>query len=422
MKFRFIIVLSLLPLVGLNAQTTKEEVMSNILQAGGTYYSYPGPPKGNKLTPAPKGYKPFYISHYGRHGSRYMTSDRPYDYALPLMEKADKANALTTLGKDVLCRLRIAQADAYRRAGDLSKLGARQHQQIAYRMYQNFPEVLSQPIKVDATASYVMRCTISMTNFCKQLQALNPKLNITMDSSKRYMYYIANEDDSIAKVPSDSIMRKELDAFGKKMYHPDRLMGVLFSDKDFVSKSVKPTKLMGDLYNIAEDMQCQPELKLSFFDIFTNDELFDIWQDDNAGWVYWNGFFPSSTPRYKCHYNLLRNILDTADKVIRSGETAVTLRFGHDSVVSPLAFILHLKGCDDVTENLDNLYEHWANFKIIPMAANIQIIFYRKAGSSDILVKFLRNEKETSIPVKTDCAPYYHWKDVEAFYRAELAK
>ena len=24
-----------------------------------------------KMTPAPKGYKPFYISHYGRHGSRY---------------------------------------------------------------------------------------------------------------------------------------------------------------------------------------------------------------------------------------------------------------------------------------------------------------------------------------------------------------
>ena len=56
------------------------------------------------------------------------------------------------------------------------------------------------------------------------------------------------------------------------------------------------------------------------------------------------------------------------------------------------------------------------------MAGNIQLIFYRKAGSDDVLVKFLLHEKETSIPVKTDMAPYYHWKDVEAFYRSELTK
>jgi hypothetical protein len=74
-----------------------------------------------------------------------------------------------------------------------------------------------------------------------------------------------------------------------------------------------------------------------------------------------------------------------------------------------------------VTSNIDSLYTHWANFQVIPMAANIQIIFYRKEGSKDILVKFLQNEHESSIPLKTDCAPYYHWKDVEAYYRTELA-
>jgi len=206
------------------------------------------------------------------------------------------------------------------------------------------------------------------------------------------------------------------------MFKPERLMNALFSDKSFVEKEIKPAQMMGDLFNIAEDMQCQPELNLSFDDLFTKDELFDIWQNDNASWCYGNGFFKSSTPRYKAHYNLLRNILDTADKAIKDGKPAVTLRFGHDSVVSPLAYILHLKGCDNVPEDLDNLYKYWANFKIIPMAGNIQLIFYRKANSNDILVKFLQNEQETSIPVKTNIAPYYHWTDVEAFYRAELEK
>jgi hypothetical protein len=50
------------------------------------------------------------------------------------------------------------------------------------------------------------------------------------------------------------------------------------------------------------------------------------------------------------------------------------------------------------------------------MAGNIQLVFYRKDGSDDILVKFLLNENETSIPVKTDCAPYYHWSDVKRYW------
>lgn len=280
MKLKTCIVLLLIPFVAVQAQTTKEEVMANILYAGGPYYSYPTPTK--KLTPAPAGYKPFYISHYGRHGSRYMVNNRPFDYVLEKMNLADKQNALTPYGKETLKKVEVAFQDAYDRGGDLSKLGGRQHQGIAKRMYQNFPEVLAQPIKVDAHASYVMRCALSMSNFCQQLRGLNPKLQISMDSSKRDMWYIANNDDSIPRVESDTIMRNKLNAFREKMFKPERLMNALFSDKSFVEKEIKPAQMMGDLFNIAEDMQCQPELNLSFDDLFTKDELFDIWQNDNA--------------------------------------------------------------------------------------------------------------------------------------------
>ncbi len=420
MKFKYLFIALFLPFLSLSAQTTKEEVMKNILQAGSTYYSYPGP--SGKLTPAPKGYKPFYISHYGRHGSRYMTSNKYYTNAFEIINHADSLGKLSAYGKDVLKRLNIAYADAYRRDGDLSKLGGRQHRGIATRMFHNFPEVFQPGTPVEAKSSIVTRCAISMSNFCLALQGLNPKLNISIETSVRNMWYIANDEDSVKAVSSDKEANKKYEDFRKSMFQPDRLMGKLFNDADYAKNKVDGFKLMYNLWNIAEDMQCQPELKLSFFDLFTNDELFNLWQADNAGWYYWKGFFPGSTPRYRGHYGLLRNILDTADRTIRDGGTAVTLRFGHDSILTPLAFLLHLNGCDAVTDDFANLYKHWANFQITPMAANIQLIFYRKAGSKDILVKFLLNEKEKSIPVKTDMAPYYHWKDVEAYYRAELAK
>jgi hypothetical protein len=418
MKIKTLTILLFAPFITLQAQNTKEDIMSNILWAGGNYYSYPTP-KG-KLTPAPAGYKPFYISHYSRHGSRYMCSNQPYKNVIAKLEAADKANVLTAFGKDILNRAKIAYKDAYHRDGDLSTLGARQHQGIALRMYKNYPEVLTKPIKVDAKSSTIMRSALSMSNFCQQLRSMNPKLQISMTASKSTMWYIANGEDSIKMIPEDTVMQKRHDAFKLKMFHPERMMSLLFKDKDYVKKEINSIDMMNDFYNIAEDMQCLPELNLSFYDLFTKEELFNIWQWDSASWCLWKGFFSSTTPRYKAQFNLLRNIIDTADKAIASGGYSVTLRFGHDSIVIPLAYILHLNGCDQFTDDLDSLYKYWGSYNVAPMAANIQLIFYRKAGSKDVLVKFLLNENEKTIPVKTNCAPYYHWKDVKAFYENEL--
>ena len=74
------------------------------------------------------------------------------------------------------------------------------------------------------------------------------------------------------------------------------------------------------------------------------------------------------------------------------------------------------------TDDMENLHNTFALFRLIPMAGNVQLIFFRKQGSDDILVKFLMNENETSVPIDTDCYPFYHWKDVSAYYRNILNK
>ena len=98
----------------------------------------------------------------------------------------------------------------------------------------------------------------------------------------------------------------------------------------------------------------------------------------------------------------------------------VRLRFGHDSVVLPFAYAMGVREAVHATDDMEHLHETFSLFRLIPMAANVQWIFYRKPGSDDILVKFLMNESETVIPVRTDCWPYYHWKDVSAFYRQKI--
>lgn len=48
------------------------------------------------------------------------------------------------------------------------------------------------------------------------------------------------------------------------------------------------------------------------------------------------------------------------------------------------------------------------------MGANLQLIFYRNK-KNDILVKFLLNESEVELPLKSKTVPYYSWKELKTF-------
>ena len=58
----------------------------------------------------------------------------------------------------------------------------------------------------------------------------------------------------------------------------------------------------------------------------------------------------------------------------------------------------------------------WYCFEQMPMGSNLQLIFY-KNPKGDVLVKILRNEKETVIPaLKPWKGPYYRWKDLRDYF------
>ena len=56
----------------------------------------------------------------------------------------------------------------------------------------------------------------------------------------------------------------------------------------------------------------------------------------------------------------------------------------------------------------------WQDYRVSPMGANLQLIFYRNK-KNDILVKFLLNEREVTLPLKSKTLPYYLWKEVKTF-------
>ena len=415
---RLKIILFCLLALGLQAraQTSREELLSHMELTAGNYANYPFP--SGHLTPAPAGYEPFYISHYGRHGSRYMTSDGHYRRLKSQLDSARKLGILTEYGRDVRHRIREAAADAKNRAGELTELGARQHRAIARRMYDNYPSLLSQPLRVQANSSNSRRVMLSMANFCLELKSLNPALDLEMDASEHDLYYIkSNKSIVVPDNDTDDALYRKLSQFKKKMLSGEPQFQALFTDPVLAKTFIDPYTFADDLYNVAADMYCLPELGLKFDDLFGEDGMIDGFRAYNASWCLWEGLMPGAKKSYYRIYPLLQNFLDEADEMIASGGCGLRLRCGHDSVVLPFAFILGFQEAIHATDDMEDLHHHFSIFRLIPMAANVQLVFFRKEGSDDVLVKFLMNENETSIPVATDCYPYYHWSDVEPYYR-----
>ncbi len=410
-----------LPMFG---QTTPEEVMNDFDKAGGVYYAYPVTVSQN--TPVPEGYTPHYISHYGRHGSRYLISDEDYLKVARTLHAAAEAGALSPLGRDVMQRVDSVLIEAKGRGGDLSPLGVRQHRGIAERMYASFPEVFAGDAPVSARSTTVIRCVLSMDAFCERLKELNPELRTTRESSGRYMDYLNYHSPESNAYTGGDEWREEYRKFEQAHTNPDRLMGTLFTDADYVRRKVNPEELMWGLYWIAVGMQ-DIETELSFYDLFTPQEMFDLWQCPNYHFYVCDHNYPDNRGLVVGNAsNLLRNIIESADEALQSDKPSATLRFGHDGNLIPLSAILRLKDCYNSESNPEDFYKAFATFRISPMAGNIQMVFFRPDGADpkpeDYLVKFMLNERETSIPVKTDTWPFYRWGDVRDYYLTEILK
>ena len=423
-----------------SAQTAREEIEANKYLAGSNYLDYNRQMTTQPLTPAPKGYVPFYMSHYGRHGSRWLISKDSYTSVVEPMQKARKYGKLTAKGEEVLGQLETfvklpvpnypaldgKYEGAQLRLGDLSSVGERQHHGIGKRMTQNFPEIFkAKNVAIDARSTVVIRCILSMVAECEEFMAANPTARIHNDASEALQYYLNAPRTGLVKA-----MGTKGRDYRKKhttQQQASRLMQVLFNDQQWVSDSLKAGSIMYNLFEIATNMQSH-DTDIDLYPLFTMDEIYDQWRTRNIGWYLDYGPAPQTGGVMPfSQKNLLRNIIETADTVT---QTQATLRFGHEVCVMPLACLLELGNCGIAVDNLDELDKYWRNYRIYPMASNIQLIFYKpkkslnskpsSLNSPDILVKALLNEREVTLPIPTDQYPYYNWAKLRQYYLDKL--
>ena len=413
------------------AQTAREEIRNNKYLAGSNYLDYDRQLTNQKLTPAPKGYIPYYMSHYGRHGSRWLISKDAYTSVTDPLQKARDYGKLTPRGTEVLAALEQfvslpkanfpvldgSHAGAQPRLGDLTTVGERQHHGIGRRMARNFPEIFKRKgVTIDARSTTVNRCILSMIAECEELMAANPTARIHNDVSDALQYYLNAPRTGLVKAGGRK--GREIRKQTGQSVSPARLMQTLFNDQRWAADSIQGDKLMSNLFEVVTNMQSHDKGS-DLYDLFTEEEIYQLWRVRNIGWYVDYGPAPQTQGvMVFSQKNLLRNIIETADTVT---QTQATLRFGHEVCVLPLACLLELDSCGASVSDLDRLDDVWRNYRIFPMACNIQLIFYRpKKGHGDTLVKALLNERECSLPVATTQYPYYRWEDLRQYYLDKL--
>lgn len=370
-------------------------------------------------TPAPAGKRPFYISHYGRHGSRYINRRSGYDIPYRMMVQANNVNELTVTGRQVFREMNLILEDSEDRWGDLTALGKRQHRQIAERMITRFPEVFADSVCVSARSTTVPRCIMSMESAMMELAQRNPRLVITMDASKSTQWYMNHQDPLLRKSKLTPEAQKAYDAYTASRMGNSRLMELLFKNPDIIKELVDESFFNYYLMKMGLfQKNTYPDIKAYMTSLFTTDDLYRMWQVDNALWYLQYGFCPLNGGDYPySQRHLLRQIIADADSCIRLKRPGAQLRFGHDTVLLPLVCLIGLNGYDLQTSNLDEIERRgWWCSSVFPMGANIQFIFYRSnPKDKDVLFKVLLNEQEATLPIPSDCAPYYRWTDFRRY-------
>lgn len=380
--------------------------------AGHTPYEAPA---DAVYTNAPKGYKAFYISHFGRHGSRFQSSETVYSNVCPILDSLHALNLLTPCGDTLRTELQqIWDAHKNQMCGMLTVKGGREHQGIAERMCSRNPEIFRQKDRnqVSCRSTVVTRCVESMAYFATAVKGFSPDVKITMEVD-----LLTGRTEG---APGSKVIRAHSGpaeaALLKEAGNMPTLAERLFTDTSKAA-AVTPEGNIGQfLFNVFKAAAGAGCLDKTYDPLrfFTPEELLACNKIRNIHFASSYGCFGPTRDIAVGHaYPYARLIIDEAEAAIAGNGHCADLRFAHDKQVGPMLLLLNLDNYNIYTPT-DQSHNYQAAWKYLSMGVNLQMVFYRNK-QGEILVKFLCNERETALPSLNAVKEYYYkWEDVRS--------
>ena len=281
-----------------------------------------GPSDLGQMSKAPRGYKPFYISHYGRHGSRTAWNSGTYDLIHKVFTQAHEENRLTAKGEEFYRKYEDFYLVPFVNSGDLVPLGYEQHKKIGEWTYDQFPAVFKGAKKVDAVVSTSQRSIVSMGSFCVSLKGRNPKLDIYMESSHTNMTIAAptsapKQFIRYFKGQFDSPVGESRSAFSSRIVDYDRILGTFFKDVSFLDGfDGGKTKFLSELSMLLCGYQNYTRERI-FDGYISDDDMVKIWESSN-----YSSYCNDQVNRYG-NIPLLEDVIEKAEAAFRNPDMAV---------------------------------------------------------------------------------------------------
>ena len=336
--------------------------------------------------PAPKGYEVFCLSHYGRHGSRFLYNEAEYDTLNVVLNR----ESLTATGEKVRDKFNENYPIFKGRAADLTELGQKQHRLLARRMMDDYPNLFRKGSEVYAFSSDRTRCMMSMYCFLDELRLCRNGLDIHADYNSSYLKYLR------AQHPEPFDMK----AYLRDNFDPKSVFERLFTSPEKAMSSTDPWNFAQELYYYASHLD-GAGIKDDFWsNVLSDDEVKAIHRVENEKFSYnRGGLRPANQTVARIG---LSHIIQTADEDIASGKSIVRLRFGHDTMIMSLMTLMGLSPFDGARINSSD----------VPMASNIRFVFARNKNGH-VLVKVQYNE--------SDVMSWTDWAEFRTYCQRRIA-
>lgn len=379
----------------------------------GSLTPYPAP---ESFTEYPDSLAPVFINHVGRHGARYPASGANCLALQRALEKADSLGTITGKGRELMALNAEVIAQSTGRWGALDSLGMAEQAGIAQRMFYNFTEVFSAKGTIKAISSYSPRSMMSMYSFVHRLDVLNNRntyiTNTGQDNSALMRPFDIDKD--YLDFRRSNAWKKPYDEYFEAVCPMEPIVRVLGDNYPFTSEGEQRDLAITEYYVLAGLSAMSMPNALP--DFYTAGEANALWSCFNLRQYLQRTATTISTVPSDIASDLVMNLIETTDAYVNGTDTGTKaiLRFGHAETLMPLLSLLRIPGCFYLTNYFDTVADHWHDFFVVPMAANIQFIVFQAKGSGNYYVRIELNEHPVALR-HGDESIYYPWPELRKY-------
>lgn len=404
----------------------------------GTALAYEAP---GEVEVIPDSLSVLFVSHVGRHGARFLSSDKS---VVKLLRYLEGCGELTPVGERVRRLCLTADSVMSGRWGALNALGIEEQSGIGHRMAQRYKDLLDRNDSVYGFSSYVPRCVMSMDELTHGAIWENRSLEVATGSGRRfsplvrffdldsaYVAYKSSESwrkvyegfaDSVCPVATVLRLSREGGRLLERLAEESLRSGT--PDSGWAIESAVSERLRGDwpaewermaglskkkaidlaeaLYGVVAGCSTSaygtnsemPATLCDWRDYFTSMEYESLWEMGNLKhYLTYSANGLSLVPSVMAR-PLLRNIVESLEEAVRDDYTgpAIVVRLGHAETMMPLLSLMDVAGCRYVTSDWGSVADHWMDWDVVPMAANLQLVACRSKESGNLYLVTLRNE------------------------------